>query len=220
MDAPILCQNKLMKTGTKRLAILAALLALAGCAPDTNSAAEPAAESAEDLVDLIIDGRYIVTMDASNSIIENGAVAVDDGVIIAVGSRDEIHETYSATEMLGGDNRIVLPGLVNGHSHAAMTILRGVADGIFTLMQDAIDGNMGFVDAGEGQKTAVWTQARRGIKVGPSSQNLTTIFPVLGDRNQGVDSFAPAAVIFANANEALLPWVDLDIGITIGAGRR
>jgi hypothetical protein len=73
-----------MKTGTKRLAILAALLALAGCAPDTNSAAEPAAESAEDLVDLIIDGRYIVTMDASNSIIENGAVAVDDGVIIAV----------------------------------------------------------------------------------------------------------------------------------------
>jgi 5-methylthioadenosine/S-adenosylhomocysteine deaminase len=168
LDATILCQNKLMRTETKRLAILAALLALAGCAPDTNSAGEPAAESAGDLVDLIIDGRYIVTMDASDSIIENGAVAVDDGVIIAVGSRDEIHETYSATEMLDGDNRIVLPGLVNGHSHAAMSILRGVADDLALmdwLNNYIFPAEVEFVDAEFvriGTELACWEMIRGG----------------------------------------------------------
>ncbi len=67
-------------------------------------------------------------MDANGTIIDDGAVAIDDGIIIAIGNRDEIHSQYSAVEVLAGTDHIVMPGLVNGHSHAAMTLLRGVAD--------------------------------------------------------------------------------------------
>ncbi len=79
-------------------------------------------------IDLIILGDYVVSMDDSSSVFENGAVAVDDGLILAVGPAGEITAEYSAAETLAGENRIVMPGLINGHSHAAMTLLRGVAD--------------------------------------------------------------------------------------------
>jgi 5-methylthioadenosine/S-adenosylhomocysteine deaminase len=67
-------------------------------------------------------------MDDSGSVYEDGAVAIDDGLIVAMGPAKEIAAEYSSTETLAGENRIVIPGLINGHSHAAMTLLRGVAD--------------------------------------------------------------------------------------------
>lgn len=70
----------------------------------------------------------MVTMDDAGSILRDAALAVDDGVILAIGPRDEISANYSASRMLDGANRVVLPGLVNGHTHAAMSLLRGVAD--------------------------------------------------------------------------------------------
>ena len=67
-------------------------------------------------------------MDEAGTIYENGAVAVDENVIIALGTAEQILSEYSAVQTIAGENRIVMPGLVNGHSHAAMTLLRGVAD--------------------------------------------------------------------------------------------
>ena len=81
-------------------------------------------------VDLIIEGDHVVTMDAGRRIIEDGAVAIDEGVILAVAPAAEIASAYTAAETLPGDGRVVMPGLVNGHSHAAMTLLRGVADAL------------------------------------------------------------------------------------------
>ena len=92
------------------------------------SAAEQDAAPPSDAIDLIVAGDYVVTMDAGLTVIENGAVAVDDGVIIAVGPADEILSQHTALKTLPGDGRVVMPGLVNGHQHAAMTLLRGVAD--------------------------------------------------------------------------------------------
>jgi 5-methylthioadenosine/S-adenosylhomocysteine deaminase len=88
----------------------------------------PIACQSQDSIDLIVEGDHVVTMDEAMTVIENGAVAIDDGVILAVGPAGEIKAAYAAAEVLNGDNRIVMPGLVNGHSHAAMTLLRGVAD--------------------------------------------------------------------------------------------
>jgi len=100
-------------------------LSLSAC----NPAQEPeSAASSDGLIDMIVKGDYVVSMDEAGTIFEDGAVAIDDGVIIAIGPADEITGDYSAIEALDGDHRIVLPGLVNGHSHAAMTLLRGVAD--------------------------------------------------------------------------------------------
>ncbi len=89
---------------------------------------EPAAAVDDDRIDLIVKGDYVVTMDASGTVYEQGAVAVDEGLILAVGLASDIETEYSAREVLDGGSRIVMPGLVNGHSHAAMTLLRGVAD--------------------------------------------------------------------------------------------
>ena len=97
---------------------------LAGCNPAPP--AEPAVD--ENRIDLLIKGDYIVTMDGAGTVIENGAIAVNDGLILAVGAADAIEAEYPAVEVLDGDNRIIMPGLINGHTHAAMTLLRGVAD--------------------------------------------------------------------------------------------
>jgi len=67
-------------------------------------------------------------MDDAGTVHVNGAVAIDENLILAIGSAEDILAEYSAAEVLDGKDRIVLPGLVNGHSHAAMTLLRGVAD--------------------------------------------------------------------------------------------
>jgi 5-methylthioadenosine/S-adenosylhomocysteine deaminase len=101
---------------------LVALL-LAACTP-----AEPPPETAADAIDLIVPGDYVVTMDPELTVIADGAVAVDQGVIIDVGTAADIEARYTARETLPRDNRVVMPGLVNGHQHAAMTLLRGIAD--------------------------------------------------------------------------------------------
>ncbi len=103
-------------------------LALAACAIAACSPPESSVEASADAIDLIIEGDYVVTMDSDLTVIRDGAVAIDDGVIIEVGPAAEIRSRHTAVETLGGKNRVVMPGLVNGHQHAAMTLLRGVAD--------------------------------------------------------------------------------------------
>ena len=84
--------------------------------------------SQEHSIDLIVYGDTVMAMDATMTQIDNGAVAVHDGVIVAVGAADAIDARYRAQQTLAGRNRVVMPGLVNGHTHAAMTLLRGMAD--------------------------------------------------------------------------------------------
>ena len=99
-------------------------LGLAAC----NPAPEAETTATDDRIDLVVKGDWVVSMDAAGSVIENGAVAIDDGVILAIGPAAEIEANYPAEEVLAGERRIVMPGLINGHSHAAMTLLRGLAD--------------------------------------------------------------------------------------------
>ena len=100
----------------QRFSVLCLAALCAACAAD----ADPA--------DTIIRGDHVVTMDPSGAIIEDGAVVISDGIIIAVGPANEIEARYEARQVIDGSGRILMPGLVNGHTHAAMTLLRGVAD--------------------------------------------------------------------------------------------
>ena len=148
------------------------LVTLAACSPPSPGppaqAPEPQANSSGAAIDLIVHGNYIVTMDGQMSVVRNGAVAVDEGVIVAIGPAAEIDAEYSATEVLPGDNRIVLPGLINGHSHAAMTLLRGVADDLelMTWLNDYIfPAEVQFVDSEFvriGTELACWEMIRGG----------------------------------------------------------
>src|SRR5487761_1620838 len=79
-------------------------------------------------VDLIITGGTVVTMDASRHIYNGGAVAVRDGTIVAVGSQQAIVSRYIAARTIDARGEIVMPGLIDGPAHAAMSLFRGLAD--------------------------------------------------------------------------------------------
>jgi 5-methylthioadenosine/S-adenosylhomocysteine deaminase len=79
-------------------------------------------------VDVILTGGSVVTMNDSYDLFLPGAVAVCDGVIKAVGPADEIAGAYAADEIVDCCGCAVMPGLVNAHTHAPMTLLRGLAD--------------------------------------------------------------------------------------------
>ena len=79
------------------------------------------------LVSVIIGGT-VVTMDAQRRVIEDGAVAIRRDSIAAVGKRAEIEKQYSSATIIDASGMLVLPGLINGHAHAAMSLFRGIAD--------------------------------------------------------------------------------------------
>jgi len=79
-------------------------------------------------VDVIWSARYVVTEDAQRQVIENGAVAILGERIFDVGPRAEIDRKYAARTRMDQPNAILAPGLINTHTHAAMSLFRGVAD--------------------------------------------------------------------------------------------
>ncbi len=91
------------------------------------TAATPLLPSAE-RVDILVSGGTLVTLDGARRVIAGGAIAVRGERIIAVGPAAEIAGRYQAARSIDARGKIVLPGLVNTHNHAPMTLLRGIAD--------------------------------------------------------------------------------------------
>ena len=87
-----------------------------------------AAQPANQPADVIWSGRYVITMDAQRRVIENGAVAIRGDRILAVGPKAEIDSRYQAKQRLDRPEAIIAPGLINTHTHAAMSLFRGIAD--------------------------------------------------------------------------------------------
>ena len=79
-------------------------------------------------VTLIIKNASILTIDDSYSIFNPGAIAIQNDIIEAVGNESEILSSYSAKEVLDAAGKILMPGLINAHTHVPMTLLRGLAD--------------------------------------------------------------------------------------------
>ncbi len=79
---------------------------------------------------MLVAGGTVVTMNAERRIIEDGAVAVMGDSIVAVGSRASIEAKYSAAQTINAGGKLVLPGFINGHTHAPMTLLRGLHDDV------------------------------------------------------------------------------------------
>lgn len=78
--------------------------------------------------DRIWSAKYVITMDAQRRVIENGAVAVVGNKIAAVGTRAEIDKRFQAKQRLDRPNALIAPGLIDTHTHAPMSLLRGIAD--------------------------------------------------------------------------------------------
>ena len=143
--------------------LLSGLVILGGCQP-----AESPAEDPRSAVDLIVNGDYVVTMNTGGDVIADAAVAIRDGYIVAIDSAANIDAAYVAAETVAGEGRVVMPGLVNGHTHAAMTLLRGVADDLALmdwLNNYIFPAEVQFVDAEFvriGTELACWEMIRGG----------------------------------------------------------
>jgi len=81
-----------------------------------------------ELLDTLILGGTILVMDDKNTVIHNGAIAIDRDKIIAVSDTGDIERRFKGRTVLHAENSIVMPGMINGHTHAAMTCFRGIAD--------------------------------------------------------------------------------------------
>ena len=79
-------------------------------------------------VSLVVTGGTVVTMDAARRVIAGGAVAVEGSRIVAVGPAAEIAGAYRGRVVIDASGQVVLPGLVNTHTHAPMVLYRGLAD--------------------------------------------------------------------------------------------
>ena len=80
-------------------------------------------------MDIFISGGTVVTMDAEFRVIEDGGVAIEGDAIAAVGKRADLEsQARSAKKTIDARGTLVLPGMINGHAHAAMSLFRGVAE--------------------------------------------------------------------------------------------
>jgi 5-methylthioadenosine/S-adenosylhomocysteine deaminase len=91
-------------------------------------AAFPAAQPARRAVSLVVIGGSVVTADAWRTVISPGAVAIDGTTIVAVDRPEAVAARYAAADTIDARDQIVLPGLVNTHTHAPMVLYRGLAD--------------------------------------------------------------------------------------------
>ena len=184
-------------------------------------------------VDLIIEGDYILSMEnieagtgrkadlkqANGSVYRDSAIAVDDGIIIAIGPASEIAASYQSDNILQGRNRIVMPGLINGHTHAAMTLLRGVAEDLALLdwLNNYIfPAEVKFVDADFvriGTELACWEMIRGGTTTFVDMYYFPDIAAQVAE-SCGMRALISAAVIDQKSPDAENAADSLDKGIT------
>ena len=84
--------------------------------------------------DIVIEHAYLVTMNAAKDIYQDGAVVIVDGRIAAVGPT-AIAASYTAGKTIDAAGDIVMPGMVNTHTHASMTVFRGLGDDVPDRLQ-------------------------------------------------------------------------------------
>lgn len=84
--------------------------------------------SAPTACDLLARADVVVTQDDSRSVILEGGVAITDGIVVATGRYGDLESQYEPTSRLDLSGKMLMPGLVNGHTHLPMTLLRGFAD--------------------------------------------------------------------------------------------
>ncbi len=86
------------------------------------------AASGKEKADLLVSGATVVTLDGAGRILKDGAIAVSGQRIVALGPSAELRARYAPSRTIDGRGQIAMPGLVNGHNHAPMVLLRGVGD--------------------------------------------------------------------------------------------
>ncbi|MGA8142739.1 MAG: amidohydrolase [Candidatus Acidiferrales bacterium] len=101
---------------------------ICGCIVFLAATPASAQSKAKDKAGLLVIHGTVVTMDPQRRLIEDGGVAVRGDSIVAVGKSAEIESQYEAPKLIDAHGGIIMPGLINGHAHAGMSLFRGIAD--------------------------------------------------------------------------------------------
>ena len=84
--------------------------------------------TAVNIVDLIIEARWLLPVIPHNTLLERQAVVIKHGMIIDICAITTAHERYQTSETVQLNDHVLMPGLINLHTHAAMCLMRGLAD--------------------------------------------------------------------------------------------
>jgi len=87
------------------------------------------------MIDLLVTAGVALTVDPHDRVIDDAAIAIDEGVIVGVGTAGEVAGRYRAKETIDVPHGVVLPGLVDAHSHAGHALVRTVADDLDAWME-------------------------------------------------------------------------------------
>jgi 5-methylthioadenosine/S-adenosylhomocysteine deaminase len=79
-------------------------------------------------IDTLLEARWIIPVEPAGTVLQDHALAIDQGVIRAIVRNDEAQARFEANERIVLHHHALIPGLVNLHTHAAMTLMRGLAD--------------------------------------------------------------------------------------------
>lgn len=86
-----------------------------------------AAGTGSQILDLLIVGGTVVTMDQDRNVIEDGAIAIKDGRVVAVGKASDMRGR-AARQTINAAGKVIIPGLINTHTHIPMVLFRGISD--------------------------------------------------------------------------------------------
>jgi 5-methylthioadenosine/S-adenosylhomocysteine deaminase len=140
----------------RKSAVCALIAVAASAAAFGQSPHAPSKKSPVSSIDTLVTARWVVTMDGTDRVFSPGAVAISKGGIVAVGAPSELLSLYSPKQRISRPHSVVLPGLVNTHTHAAMSLFRGIADDLplmewltkFIFPAEAKNVSPAFVKAG------------------------------------------------------------------------
>lgn len=116
------------KTRRRTLLWLVCCVAALGCQPAIDSERTLESGLAEHASSFLITGGTVVAMDTAGTVIQDGAIAIEDGRIAAIGTRAELEASHSGVDRIDANGGVIFPGLINAHTHVPMVLFRGLAD--------------------------------------------------------------------------------------------
>jgi 5-methylthioadenosine/S-adenosylhomocysteine deaminase len=108
--------------------LAAALPLLAQTGKPAGTPAPPPKAAVKAPCDLVIAAGAILTVDANFKILTESAIAINEGTILSIGTPADIDAHFEPKERIERRGSVLMPGLVNTHTHAAMSLMRGIAD--------------------------------------------------------------------------------------------
>jgi 5-methylthioadenosine/S-adenosylhomocysteine deaminase len=108
--------------------VRAGIAAVAAAVVGVGLAVEALVQEKPKSVSLVVTGGIVVTMDPARRVLTPGALAIEGGAIVAVRDPASIKAEFTARDTIDATGSIVLPGLINTHTHAPMVMYRGLAD--------------------------------------------------------------------------------------------